>query len=212
VKLGAAVFVAAVLFASQLLLPRLAESRLRSELASTGTVASVHVSAFPALKLLFAKADSVRVRMRRARVGVGDLGARLASTRRAARLSVVIDVLALGPLRLRDVTLRKSGARLAGSASVTRADLSAALPVDLGLHPVASGGGALVMEADVGPVAVRARLSAQDGALRIAPDGLLGGFASVTVFRDPRVRVLGVGAAATGAGFTLTANGALTAK
>jgi hypothetical protein len=152
------------------------------------------------------------VRLRRATVGVGDLGDRLASTRRTSRLSMVVDALALGPLRLRAVTLHKSGSRLTGSATVSRADLSSALPVDLGLHPVASGGGALVMEADVGPVAVRARLSAQDGELRIAPEGLLGGFASVTVFSDPRVRVLGVGARSTAGGFTFTARGALTAK
>ena len=69
--------------------------------------------------------------------------------------------------------------------------------------------GALVMEADVGPVAIRARLSASDGALLIAPDGLLGGFASVRVFDDPRVRVVSVGAQPQADGFTVVARAEL---
>jgi hypothetical protein len=209
VKLGAAVFVAAVLFASQVFLPRIAESRVRHELASTGHVTSVHVSAFPALKLLFERADSVTVRMSSASLGTGDIGERLASTRRTHDLDVAVDTFELGPLRLRDVSLHKSGSRLTGEASLTESDLADALPVDLGLRPVSSSDGALVMEADVGPVAVRARLSAADGALLIAPDGLLGGFASVTVFEDHRVRVLSVGARPRADGFTVVTRGRL---
>jgi hypothetical protein len=195
--------VAALLVASQLLLPRLAESRLRSELAKTGSVTSVEVHAFPALKLLVKRADSVRVRMRTARIGAGDLGDRLAGTRRTHSLDARVTTASLGPLKLRDVRLEKDGDELSGSASLDDSDLQSALPVDLGLHPVSSSDGALVMEADVGPVAIRARLSASDGALLIAPDGLLGGFASVRVFDDPRVRVLSVAAEDRANGFTV---------
>jgi hypothetical protein len=203
VKLGIAVLLAALLFASQLLLPGVAERQLRDELADTGAVTSVSVHAFPALKLLGKKADSVRVRMSQARIGSGDLADELDSTRRTGSLDVRVDRFSLGPLSLRDVRLRKDGDALTGEASLTTADLAAALPVDLGLHPVASEDGALVMEAQVGPVTVRARLSASDGALLIAPDGLLGGLASVTVFDDPRVRVLSVGARSRADGFTV---------
>jgi hypothetical protein len=79
----------------------------------------------------------------------------------------------------------------------------------VGLTPVAAGDGQLVLEAVAGPLSVRARLSARDGALVIAPDGLLGGFASLTVFSDRRVRVTGVGARSRADGFTVTATGAL---
>ena len=207
---GAAVFVVALLVLAQVALPPLAERSLRSELASTGRVVSVDVSALPAVKLLFHRADSVRVHLRQARLGVGDLADRLDSTRDTGSLDARLDELDLGPLKLRDLSLRKSGARLDGEASVTVADLQSALPVDLGLTPVESGDGALVMEAALGPVTVRARLSTSDGALLIAPDGLLGGFASVTVFEDPRVRVEGVGARArSDGGFTVTASGVL---
>lgn len=211
IRFGAAVFVVALLIASQLLLPIVAEDRLRDELASVGRVTSVEVSAFPALQLLTDRADSVRVRLRRARVGgSGDLGDRLASTRRADRLDVRVDELVVGPLVVRDATLRKRGSSLIGSASLRTADLAAALPVDLGLRPVPSGDGSLVLEGTVGPVTARARLSADDGALVIAPDGLLGGFATLAVFEDPRVRVESVSASQDAGGFTLEVRGSVT--
>ncbi len=200
---------AVLLVASQLLLPRLAESRLRSELAPLGEVVSVHVSAWPALKLLVERADSVDVRLRSATLGAGDLADQLAGTSRTGSLDARVDTATLGPLTLRDVSLIKEDDSLTGSASLTDADLAAALPVDLGLRPVSSADGALVMEAQVGPVAVRARLSASGGALVIAPDGLLGGFASVRVFDDPRVRVVSVGATSDAAGFTVVARARL---
>ena len=209
VKLGLAVFVASLLALSQVGLPVLAERSVRSELAETGTVTSVEVHAFPALKLLGKRADSVRVRMSQARVGSGDLADRIAETDRTGSLDVRVDTFALGPLRLRDVSLRKRGKSLSGSASLQTADLSAALPVDLGLRPVPSADGALVMEAQVGPVTVRARLSTDDGAVVIAPEGLLGGFATLTLFKDRRVRVTSVGARSIPGGFTVVARGRL---
>ena len=206
---GAAVFVLALLVLAQVGLPVLAERTLRSQLGETGRVVSVQVSAFPAIKLLFHRADAVRVHLADAHLGVGDLADRLDQTRDTGTLDARVDELDLGPLALRDLRLRKQGSRLEGEASVTQADLQAALPVDLGLEPVSSGDGALVMQATVGPVTVRARLSASDGELLIAPDGLLGGFASVSVFEDPRVQVTGVGAQPRAGGFTLTATGRL---
>lgn len=206
---GAAVFVVALLVLAQVALPPLAERSLREQLRSTGRVVSVRVSAFPAIKLLFHRADAVRVHLAGARLGVGDLADRLDETRDTGSLDARVDRLDLGPLALRDLRLRKHGRRLDGEATVTQADLRSALPGDLGLEPVSSGGGALVMQASVGPLTVRARLSANDGALVIAPDGLLGGFASVHVFEDARVKVTGVGAKPRADGFTLTASGRL---
>lgn len=202
---------AVALVAAQLVLPRLAERSIRSELRrGGGDVASVHVSAFPALELLWHHADAVRVRLRSARYnGAGDFATELERARHVGRLDATVATLALGPLRLRDIELRKRGGALTGAATVTRRDLSAALPVDVGLEPVAASGGALVLQASVGPLTARARLSASGGALRIAPDGLLGGFASVTVFDDPRVAIMGVGARRRPDGFVLTARGRL---
>jgi hypothetical protein len=56
---------------------------------------------------------------------------------------------------------------------------------------------------------VRARLTARDGALVVAPEGLLGGLGTLTVFRDSRVKVTQVGSRPGSDGFTLTAAGRL---
>ena len=67
----------------------------------------------------------------------------------------------------------------------------------------------MLREVAVGPLGGQARLSADDGALRIAPEGLLGALGSLTIFEDPRVIVEGVGARPRDGGFTLTATGRL---
>ena len=211
-KLGIAAAVALLVvafLASEVFLPRSAEDQVRDELRGTARVESVDVRAFPALKLLFGHADRVVVRVGDATAGTGRLAELLASTRRTDELRATVRTLTLGPLVLRDLRMRKDGPRLRGEAAVTEDDLAAALPPAVGLRPVAAGDGQLVLEAVAGPVSVRARLSARDGALVIAPDGLLGGFASLTVFSDRRVRVTGVGARPRADGFTLTATGAL---
>ena len=188
-KLGAAVSSLQLLVASQFVLPLSPRRACASELNGHGERHVGDVSAFPALKLLVERADSVRVRMSRARIGTGDLADRLASTTPHAIDSTSASTRSPSArCRCATCSCSKDGDALAGEASLTRADLAAALPVDLGLRPVASEDGALVMEADVGPVSVRARLSASDGSAAIAPDGLLGGFAALTVFEDPRVR------------------------
>ena len=208
VAAGIAVLVAAFL-ASEYFLPRQAEQRVRDELRDTAKVEDVEVSAFPALKLLFGHADRVDVRVDEATTGTGKLAELLASTKRTDELRATARTVRLGPLVMRDLRLRKDGARLSGEAAVTQADLTAALPPAVGLQPVAAGDGQLVLEANAGPISVRTRLSARDGALVIAPDGLLGGFAALTVFSDRRVRVTGVGARSRADGFTVTATGAL---
>jgi hypothetical protein len=208
VAAGVAVLVVAFL-ASEFILPRQAEDRVRDELRGSARVESVEVRAFPALKLLFGHADRVDVRVDEARTGTGKLAELLASTERTDELRATARTVRLGPLVMRDMRLRKDGPRLSGEAAITEADLAAALPPAVGLTPVAAGDGQLVLEAVAGPLSVRARLSARDGALVIAPDGLLGGFASLTVFSDRRVRVTGVGARSRADGFTVTATGAL---
>jgi hypothetical protein len=206
----AAGLVLLLLVVAQFALPPIAERYVRDRVREDGAVVeSVQVSAFPAVKLVFHHADRLRLRLRSARLGVGDLAGELDQTHGVTRMDVTVAEMDLGPLRLRDIVLRKRGARLDGAASVTRADLSRALPVDVGLRPVEADANGLVLEGSIGPITARARLSASDGALRIAPDGLLGGFASLTVFDDPRVAVESVGARQRAGGFTLTATGRL---
>lgn len=207
--LGIAVFAVALLMAAQLLLPGLAERRLRDELAAHGEVRSVEVSALPAVRLLFGRADRVEIEMGEVRAGQGELADLLARTADTGELRARVATLRVGPFVARDARLEKRGERLSGSASVTEAELAAALPVEVGLRPVESADGQLVLEATAGvlgqAISVRARLGARDGALVIAPEGLLGGLATLTLFSDPRVRVRGVSATPDTGGFTLSA-------
>jgi hypothetical protein len=199
----------AALVGGQLALPRVAERRISHDLEKTGEVRRVSVEALPAFKLLFRRADRVEIDMAEARAGTGKLAQLLRRTSGAREVDARVDLVTVGPLQLRGVALRKDHNRLSGEATVSDADLAAALPSRLALRPVEDPAGELVLEASAGVVTVRARLSARVGALVIAPEGLLGGLGSLTVFRDSRVHVSDVGSKVGDDGFTLTASGRL---
>lgn len=207
--LGIAVFALSLAAAAQLALPELAERDLRGDLAASGEVRRVDVAAFPALKVLFGRADRVEVEMGEVRAGQGELADLLARTADTDELRALARTLRVGPFVARNARLDKDGEWLRGRVAVTVAELTAALPVEVGLEPVETEDGSLVLEATAGvlgrQLSVRARLAARDGAVVIAPEGLLGGLATLTVFSDPRVRVRRVGAEPAAGGFIVTA-------
>ena len=197
----------AALVGGQLALPRVAERRISSDLAKSGEVRRVSVEA-PAVKLLFKRADRVEVDMAEVRAGsTGRLAQLLRRTRATKALDARADIVILGPLRLHAVGLRKDNDLLRGEATVSDSELAAALPARLQVRPVEDSAGELVLEGAVGPISARARLTARDGALVIAPEGLFGGLGSVTLFRDSRVQVTEIGSRSGPEGFTLTAAG-----
>lgn len=197
----------------QLALPALAERRLRERLERVGSVERVHVRAFPALKLVWDRADRVELRMGRSDAGPRRFADLLAGTARTHELDAVVEAFSLGPLVLRDARVRKVGDGLAGEASITEADLRAALPDGFDLRPVAAGGGSLVLRG-VGSVLGRSVsldvvALARGGRLVLAPGAPFGSLLTLTVFDDPRVRVEDVGARPRVDGFTLTARARL---
>src|SRR3954471_19888193 len=124
--------VVAVLVGGQLVLPRIAERRITSDLSHSGEVRRVSVEATPALKLLFKRADRVEVDMREVRAGTtGRLVELLRRTRATKRLDAHADLVTLGPLRLHAAMLSKDHDRLAGQAAVSEQELAAALPSQL---------------------------------------------------------------------------------
>jgi hypothetical protein len=200
----------AALVGGQLALPRVAERRLTSDLAKSGEVRRVSIDAVPALKLLFTRADRVEIDMAEVRAGsAGRLAKLLRRTKATDELDATVDLVILGPLRLHAVGLRKRQGALAGEATLSEAELAAALPPQLRVRPVEDAQGELVLEGAIGPLTARARLTARDGALVVAPEGLLGGLGTLTVFRDSRVQVTDVGSRPGPDGFTLTAAGRL---
>jgi hypothetical protein len=214
VGVGVLAAVLGVLAVAQLLLPGLAARRLRDQLTHDGEVQHVTVSAFPAIELLWGRADSVTVHFTRLVATAGRTGDLLARASQTGRLLVSIDSLSEGPLRLHDVTVRKRSGELDGQAALADADLRAALPPGFAVAPVASGAGRLLLRAQANVLgiglAADALLGARDGALVIQPVGVpLAELATLTVFSDPHLSVQSVGARSTAGGFTLTAVGQL---
>jgi len=204
-------FVVLLLVVAQLVLPGIAAQRLRDRLARSGRVISVSVSAFPAIELIWHQAGQVDVHLAsyRSRTPAG-LGHALDQTSQAGTVNATIDELDTGLVTLRDVTLRKRGDVLSGSAILTEANLQAALPSGLDVQPVASGNGKLVLQGSAFGLTADATLSAQNGAVQIAPDvPLVGGLFTFTVFRDPHVDVQGVGASSVPGGFSVFASARL---
>ena len=213
VALAATAGVLALLALSQLLLPGIAERRLRDRLERNGTVERVQVDAVPALKLLGGRADSVEIRMARSRSGAGRFADLVASSHATDELDARVEEVQVVLLRLRDLRLRKRGARLEGEAAVDDAQLRAALPAGFDVRPVASGGGALVLEGRARLLGAafsgRAVVAARGGRVVLTPDVPFGGVLALTLFADPRIEVTGVGAGTRPGGFTLTAQGRL---
>ena len=199
--------VAAALVAAQVVLPRLAERRLRDDLAGAGQVRDVDVDALPAVTLLAGRADAVRIRLGAARSGAGDLGAWIGRADGVDRVDVRADRARFGPLDVTDARLRKDGEALEAQARVSREALAAASPAGVELAIDDASGGRLRLLAQAGPVRVGATAAPRDGALVVAAGGLLGAVVDLTVFEHPEVRVTGIDARPDGDGLRITVRG-----
>jgi hypothetical protein len=214
IAIAAAGVVLIVLIIAQLVLPGVAADRLRDRLSKSGNVISVEVHAFPAIKLLWNHADRVVVRMGRYQSSTGPLASLLSQTSDVGSLDASAGELDAGLLTVRDATLRKRGNQLTGTALVTESDLRRSVPILQSLTPVASAQGRLTLRGTASlfgiSATVDATVSTSGGKLVVTPDVPLGGFATITVFSDPRVEVQSVGATAAPGGFRVTATGRLT--
>jgi hypothetical protein len=196
-----------VLVVAQLVLPGIASQRLRDRLSRSDRVLEVHVSAFPAIQLLWHHADSVVVRMATYRASPARLPGTLDQAGDVGSLRASAQTFQDGLLTLHDASLVKQGNRLIGRAVVAEADLRAAVPFLSSLTPIASAGGRLTLRGTATflglSATVDATVSAQNGKLVVAPDVPFGGLATVTVFSDPRIRVQGVSASPAPGGFAV---------
>jgi len=206
--LAAVGFVLLVLVVAQLVLPGIAARRVRDQFSKSGTVLDVKVSAFPAIKLLWHRADSVVVRMATYRAPVSELSNTLTETGDAGSVDASVQVLSVGPLALRDATMRKRGSSLTAAATVTQADLRSAVFFLRGVVPVTSADGSLTLRGTASflglTASVSATVAARDGALVVAPDVPFGGIATLTLFNDPHVYVESVSASGVPGGFRVS--------
>jgi hypothetical protein len=199
-----------ILVVAQIVLPGVAAQELRNNLEQSGTVLEVKVSSFPAIKLLWHRADTVVVRMGRYRAPVSRLGQTLGGAGDAASLDASAQELILGPITLRNATLRKRGSDLVGSATVTEADLRSAVFFLQNVQPIASENGSLTLRGKASILGLTATVDAtvagQDGALVVAPNVPFGGIATLTLFNDPHIKVQSVSATNVTGGFRVTAD------
>jgi hypothetical protein len=213
VLLGALLLVIVLLAVAQLVLPGIAAQRLRDRLARRGTVQKVEVEAFPAIELLWHHADRVVVRMRSYRSDPAALSRTLTEIGDTGSLDASANQLDTGLLVFRNATLTKRGNELSAAATVTEADLRSSIPVLDSVQPVSSSGGQLTLQGTATVFGVTAtvdvNVAPRNGALLAVPDVPLGGFATVTLFSNPRIAVRGVAASSAPGGFALRAQARL---
>jgi hypothetical protein len=187
-----------VLLLAQLVLPRIAASRISSRVGRYGGVESVSVRAWPAFELLWGSADSVSVRARRLSLSPAQAAKLLWEARGVESLRFAALSVELGPLRLGDARVNKHGSSLAGEAVIGEANVRAALPKGVAVKLDKSEGGAVQVTASgglfgVGP-AVQVLAAPRDGKLVVQPLSYLLRGLTLTLFSDPHVYVEGVGA------------------
>jgi LmeA-like phospholipid-binding len=187
-----------VLLLAQLVLPRIAASRISSRVGRYGSVESVSVRAWPAVELLWGSADSVSVRAHRLSLSPSEAAKLLWEARGVESLQFAATSVQVGPMRLGDAGVHKRGSSLAAEAVIGEADVRASLPKGLAVKLVKSDGGTIQVTATGGPFgvgpAVQALAAAQEGKLVVRPRGFLLRGLTLTLFSDPHVYVEGVGA------------------
>jgi hypothetical protein len=193
---------ALVFVLAQVLLPRIAASRISSRVGRYGKVRSVSVSAWPAVKLLWGHADSVRVTASSLALSPAQLGSLLWEGRGAGSLQVSADSVRLGTLTVSDASLSKHGSSLSAQALVSEADVKAALPPGFDVRLLRSERGEVEVQASGGLFGVGATVNAlaraSDGKLVAHPLGFLIEGLRLTLFSDPHIYVEGVGASVAG--------------
>jgi hypothetical protein len=190
--------VVVLLALAQVLLPRVAASKISSRVGRYGKVESVSVEAWPAVKLLWGSVDSVRVRARSLAASPSQVAKLLWEARDAEKMQVHAESVQVGSLRLSDATLSKDGSTLSAQARISEAEVKAALPEGFAVSLIKSSGGQVEVRASGGLFGVGASINAvalaSEGKLVAHPVGfLIEGF-HLTLFSDPHVYVEGVGA------------------
>jgi hypothetical protein len=187
-----------VLGLAQVILPRIAASRVSSRVARYGSVQSVSVTAWPAIELLWGDAHAVRIRAKSLALSPTQVAKLLWEARGATSVDIEAEALQLGSLHLHEASLRKRGSSLSAAALLGEADVAAALPDGVGIELLGSEGGQVKVRASGGlfglSASVDALALASAGKLIAHPQGFLLDGLRLTLFADRHVYVTGVGA------------------
>jgi LmeA-like phospholipid-binding len=189
-----------VLVLAQLFLPRIAASRVRARVGKYGTVRSVTVKAWPAVELLWGKAESVEVKAGSLSMSTAQTVKLLGEARGVRSMSLTAESVREGPLRLSEASFQKRGDALRAQARASRADVEQALGEGVELRLLSSHDGQVEVSVSGGLFGVQASVDAvaraQEGKLVVHPTGFLLEGLKLTLIDNPHVRVEGVGASA----------------
>lgn len=206
IGLGVVVVLAVLLLGvGQLLLPRIAAKVVRDKLARYGQVRQVSVKAVPALQLLWGEAGSVHATASKLTLSPNQLVSLLSEAHSIDTLSVDASTVKLhhlrfgGPATLSHASIEKRGQSIDGKALLTSEALAEALPAGVAVKLLSSSKGRVEVRATGSllgfQASVDAIVEAVDGRLQLSPVGaLLSGLATLTLFEDPKLRILSVAA------------------
>jgi hypothetical protein len=211
VALGAGVAAVLLLGLSQAVLPRLAVQRVRDQMKPYGTLQNVSVSAWPAIELLWGKADRASASAQHLAMSEAQAMSLAWEGRGIDEANMRVGTLELGvpglprAVALSDVVSRKRGDRVSSEATLTQADLEAATPSGVQVQPLASAPGTLKVQASGSlfgvPATVVALLVAREGKLVAEPLNIpFGQFVQLTLFSYPHVYLDGISASPSSAG------------
>lgn len=194
----------ALVVLAQLLAPGIAARVVRDKLEKYGSVRSVQVKAWPAVKLAWRHADEVRVSAGALRFEPGQAVALLEEARGTDRVWASVESAEVSGVRLSDVRLEKHGSALRAKGVMSEADIRRALPNGFEVALVRSEGGTVQVRASGGLFGVDASVDAvaqaEDGKLVVRPTGFLLSALKLTLFESSSVYVEGVEARALSSG------------
>ena len=190
-----------VLVLAQVLLPLVAEKIAKDRLSAYGTVESVSVSAWPAVELLWGKADRASVRMGSLRVSASELPKVVEQiweargvqnvTMSAAQVEVGATGLLARGVSASDLRVEKRGAQLSETATLTQRQLEEALPSGFRVQLLESAAGQVRVQVSGGffglQAAIEASIKPVEGRLVVEPQGLP--FATLTLLSASHLRV-----------------------
>ena len=191
----------------QLLLPHVAVDRIRSRLGRYGQVQSVSVSAWPAVKLLWRQADTVRVRAGSLSLSIAQAAQLIHEARGLHEVTLSASRLTLSSLMLSGLRLHKRGSLLQASGVSSQADAKALLPPGLGLRLLSSTDGQIRARVvgrltNAGLFGPRGPVEVLVGPLRgrlvVRPLPLSRAGPQIVLFSSPELSVVAVSASALG--------------
>ena len=185
---------------AQIFLPKIAANKISSRVGRYGSVDSVHVSAWPAIELLWGHADSVTVHASRLRLSPAQTGKLLEEAHGVKRMDLTSAGAQEGPLTVSQVSFQKRGSQMSASAFASQEGVAAALPPGFGVQLLGSQDGQVEVRASGGLFGIGASVDAvagaSEGKLVVSPRGFLLEALKLTLFSNPHVYVEGVSAAA----------------